>query len=196
MNKFSIAIIAGGMSRRFGSEKSFAMIHGKPFYLHCLEKAKLLSDDLMLISKNSSKYPEFNSIRKIDDLFPHIQTPLVGIYTASIYAKYEDLFIWSVDAPLLKPEIIKIISDNIKSYDACIPKIDDKIHPLLGFYKKSISEKLKALIENKLLKVTSFLDKINTLYIDNKFFECADPKLTSFSNINTPEDLNKIVEEI
>lgn len=193
MANFSIAILAGGMSRRFGSDKSFAKIFGKYFYEICIEKALNCSDDVLLVSKDSSKYPFIDRVRKIDDIVQDIQTPLVGIYTSTVFAEYDEVFVWSVDAPLLKVEVIKGIVERMESVDdACIPNIKGKIHPLIACYRKRISEKLKFFIKDGNLRVLSFLEQIKVNYIDESFFVKIDPDLRSFSNINTFDDLKKL----
>lgn len=180
------------MSRRFGTDKSFAELYGKYFYQICIEKASAISDDVLLISKDSSKYPFISGVRKLDDIISNVQTPLVGIYTATVFAKYDKVFIWSVDAPLLKSEVIKVIVEGMgEGYDACVPDIDGKIHPLIACYHKRVSERLKLFIDENNFKVMSFLDQIVVNYIDKSFFYKVDPEMISFSNINTIDDLRK-----
>lgn len=192
MTHFSIAILAGGMSRRFGTDKSFAELYGKYFYQICIEKASAISDDVLLISKDSSKYPFISGVRKLDDIISNVQTPLVGIYTATVFAKYDKVFIWSVDAPLLKSEVIKVIVEGmVEGYDACVPDIDGKIHPLIACYCKRVSERLKLFIDENNFKVMSFLGQIDVNYIDKSVFYKVDPEMISFSNINTIDDLRK-----
>jgi len=189
MQNFSVAILAGGMSRRFGDDKSLASIYGKPFYKLCFEKASQISDDVMLVAKDTSKYPDLTGLKKVEDFSQTIQTPLVGIYSSLLNAVYDEVFIWSVDAPLLKAEIIKIIVENVEGYDASVPEISGKVHPLLACYRKDTAYRLHHFIENGNLKVMTFLDMIKTKYIDETYFVSTDPQLISFSNINTKEDL-------
>ncbi|ADR18426.1 molybdenum cofactor guanylyltransferase [Calditerrivibrio nitroreducens] len=189
MQNFSIAILAGGMSRRFGRDKSLAIIYGQPFYKLCFEKASRISDDVMLVAKDISKYPDLLGLKKVEDFSQEIQTPLMGIYSSLLNALYDKVFIWSVDAPLLKAEIIKTIVEKIEGYDASVPEISGKVHPLLACYKKDTAYRLHHFIENGNLKVMTFLEMIKTNYIDKSYFVCTDPQLISFSNINTEEDL-------
>lgn len=188
MKKFSIAILAGGMSRRFGSDKSFAYIGDKTFLERIVEISEKLTDDIIIVSKSSEKFSTLKTIRLVEDILP-IQTPLVGILTALCNTKYDNLFVWSVDSPLTKPEIIKIIVDEMSNTNAAIPEIYGKIHPLIASYERSIMEKLKAFLQEGGLKVTDFLSKISVTYVKEDKFLHIDPDMSSFCNFNTQKDL-------
>ncbi|MGC8768027.1 molybdenum cofactor guanylyltransferase [Calditerrivibrio sp.] len=196
MQNFSIAILAGGMSRRFGSDKSLATIYGQPFYKLCFEKASRITNDVMLVTKDISKYPDLIGLKKVEDFSQKIQTPLMGIYSSLLNALYDKVFIWSVDAPLLKTEIIKTIVEKIEGYDASVPEISGKVHPLLACYKKDTAYRLQHFLESGNPKVMTFLEMIKTKYIDEQYFICTDPELISFSNINTKEDLLHLENKI
>ncbi|MEF3255364.1 MAG: molybdenum cofactor guanylyltransferase [Deferribacterales bacterium] len=191
MKNFTIAILAGGMSRRFGQDKAFAEIHGNTFISHIIKKAQRLTDSILVISKDKNKFADFKNINNIEDSLS-TQTPLVGILTAMQNSTYNTIFIWSVDAPLVKTEIINTIIDNAGHYDAVVPLIDEKIHPLIACYKKSLVTTLENYLLEGNLKVTEFLSKIDVKYLTKEYFLPFDDHLLSFSNFNTPQELNAI----
>ncbi|MCA1980219.1 MAG: molybdenum cofactor guanylyltransferase [Calditerrivibrio sp.] len=190
MNSFSIAILAGGMSKRFGSDKSFAMINGKTFIEILLENGKKLTDDIIIVTKNRDKFRFYDDVAIVEDLLP-IQTPLLGILTGLYHARHDRVFISSVDSPLIKAEAIKIIIESMESFDAVIPDIDGKIHPLIAAYNRSIFEKLNIFIEKGNLKVRDFLSELSIKYIKSDQFLMVDPDLASFKNFNTKDELEK-----
>ncbi|MCX8084414.1 MAG: molybdenum cofactor guanylyltransferase [Calditerrivibrio sp.] len=194
MRDFSIAILAGGQSRRFGSDKSFAKIGEKCFFQICYEKALNITDDIMIIAKDLSKYPDLKNLRKIKDSLT-IQTPLVGILTACQHAFCQTLFVWSVDSPFMDENIIKNICYSIGSHDAAIPVIYQKIHPLLACYNKRINGILENFLSKGNLKVLDFLKSIDVFYLNEEMLLPKENLRTIFANVNTKEDLNLTISQ-
>ena len=136
--KCSFALLSGGSSRRFVSDKTKALLYGKPLFLYGLECGLEVSDDVLHISKNKDKYKPFiNNVKYIEDELDVI-CPMSGLITAARHAKYEYIFILSADSPLITGNFFKYLYNNIKSYDGVMPVINSKSYPLTAVYKKSI----------------------------------------------------------
>lgn len=207
----AIAILIGGKSTRFGSDKGLYNFLGKPLITYQLETLNQVNYDTFLVA--SSKEQVQNYANKIDiknitafivddnsitsDL--QIHTPSKGLYTALKELKkleYKKMLTLACDNPLIQFNVIEFLIEQSKGYDCCIPQWDNGfIEPLLAIYP--IRKTLKKLTENLRandLRLTNIIDdswKINYLSIENSI-RPLDKKLLTFLNINTPDDIKNL----
>jgi len=194
--KISVAILAGGQSRRFDGDKTLVKLKDQPLISYITKTARLLSDDVMLISKDTAKYNFLGTgINYLEDRSEQ-QAPLVGIVTALENAKYDNVLILSADTPLYKQEIVPILKINMGQNEAVLPVIHEKIQPLSGIYSKQVLPFLIGCLRNNKLKLYDIAYEMETKFLIESFFEKVDPKLVSFLNVNTAEDFKKCEAEM
>ena len=207
----AFAILIGGKSTRFGSDKGLYEYQGKPLISYLLNTLSEGAYDIFLIAhshKQVQNYINSIDIKRIiafilDDkkLVPDLKlhAPLLGLYSAYKELSklgYKHTFTLSCDTPLIKYEVIKFIIEESRGYDCCIPRwYNGYIEPLLAIYP---TKKAYLRSEEKLLKkefqLTSLAEnkwKINFLSIEDSI-KPIDEDLTSFININTQDDLKRL----
>lgn len=190
--KCSFALLSGGSSRRFVSDKTKALLYGKPLFLYGLECGLEVSDDVLHISKNKDKYKPFiNNVKYIEDELDVI-CPMSGLITAARHAKYEYIFILSADSPLITGNFFKYLYNNIKSYDGVMPVINSKSYPLTAVYKKSILLSMEEDYNKENYKLIKSLEKHNILYLQEDEIIKAGFKKDIFININYKDDLKSL----
>lgn len=193
--KCSFALLSGGSSRRFVSDKTKALLYGKPLFLYGLECGLEVSDDVLHISKNKDKYKPFiNNVKYLEDELDVI-CPMSGLITAARHAKYEYIFILSADSPLITGNFFKYLYDNIKSYDGVMPVINSKSYPLTAVYKKSILLSMEEDYKKENFKLIKSLEKHNILYLQEDEIIKAGFKKDIFININYQDDLKSLEEK-
>jgi len=189
MNKFSCAILAGGQSRRFGRDKTVAEINNKTLTEILANKLCKISDDVMVISKNNTKFSfSINNVRFLND-FTDNQSPLVGIITALQNAKNDKVFIVSADTPFLSLELVMFLYKFTDKYESVLTEINGKKNTLCGFYHKKTLKTLLDFFNKHNYRLIDIYAHINTIFIsDVNEIKMYDSELLSFININTPED--------
>lgn len=193
--KCSFALLSGGSSRRFVSDKTKALLYGKPLFLYGLECGLEVSDDVLHISKNKGKYKPFiNNVKYLEDEL-NVICPMSGLITAARYAKYEYIFILSADSPLITGNFFKYLYNNIKSYDGVMPVINSKSYPLTAVYKKSILLSMEEDYNKENYKLIKSLEKHNILYLQEDEIIKAGFKKDIFININYQDDLKSLEEK-
>jgi molybdopterin-guanine dinucleotide biosynthesis protein A len=182
-------LLAGGESSRFGQPKAFAKYKGKSFWEHSYEVLKEETDQQLVISRTDlvDKMKETATCKVIvDDVEVKGKGPLAGIYTAMNHEKAEWYFILSCDVPLITNRLIRSLLDLKKpTFKAVIPKVNEKLHPLIGVYHCSIFSLVEKQLTKREYRLLSLLDKIDVLYVSEKEIG-VDKKI--FSNINSQED--------
>ena len=190
----SYAVLSGGQAKRFGSDKTKALYKGKPLYLYGIETGLSLSSDVMLISKDSSKYqPYLKTVQYLQDDLGEI-CPMSGLIKAGQSAKYGDIFILSADAPLIEKEFVTFLYSHFNNCDGVIPVINGKSYTLMGFYKRKVLLNMLDDYNNKNFKIIKSLEKYNIKYINEDIIFSSGFNDTMFTNINFQEDLNKLEE--
>ena len=193
--KCSFALLSGGSSRRFVSDKTKALLYGKPLFLYGLECGLEVSDDVLHISKNKDKYKPFiNNVKYLEDELDVI-CPMSGLITAARHAKYEYIFILSADSPLITGNFFKYLYNNIKSYDGVMPVINSKSYPLTAVYKKSILLSMEEDYKKENFKLIKSLERHNIIYLQEDEIIKAGFKKDIFININFQNDLKSLEEK-
>lgn len=76
---------------------------------------------------------------------------------------------------------------------ALIPLHQSRAQPLLAVYSIRCGDTLRALVAGGERRVQVFAETCRPAYIASEAYRPWDPELHSFTNINTPEDLDRIV---
>jgi len=193
MNQIACSILAGGKcSRMGGKNKAFLRIDNSNFCELTIDVLEKIFDEIIIVTNTPD---EFDHLKQkciiITDLIENIG-PLGGIYSALSYTSKESVFFFPCDMPYLNNELIskQISIFNETDCDAVVPRVGKWMEPLHSIFKKNVNSKLNSFINSKQkYYIKNFLKTINVFYLDleeNYFHNKI------FTNINTPEDLEKI----
>jgi molybdopterin-guanine dinucleotide biosynthesis protein A len=185
----NVALLAGGQSRRFGSDKALANFRGKPLIEYISEKFIREGFNVSVISKDVTKYLNVlsGSVEHVEDIFEQ-QCPLAGIITALRHFR-SPVFVISTDAPAVPSEAVKAVLNALDGYDAAVPDADGKIHPLIAAYAPSCLDIFMKQFESGNFRLRDALASLNTIYLDDSFFSSLGFDSSIFSNINRREDM-------
>ncbi len=180
-----VTILAGGKSKRFGSDKLLYPIGDKPLVDMVYERVSKLGFDVYLIvSPEKRQVFEKRGYKVIVD--SHMIGPIGGILTA---LEYDDALIVGGDMPMLNLDLLKKIIDISKlgKYTVVPRHSGDLLEPLHAVYSKNLYVKLKEYIYNGGRGIQFFLKNHRELFIP---FDVSDEGyLKSFFNVNMVGDL-------
>ncbi|MCR8850921.1 molybdenum cofactor guanylyltransferase [Rossellomorea sp. SC111] len=186
--KIAGVIVAGGQSRRFGSDKAFTLYKGKPFFQHSLQAVSSFADEVIIVT-SARLFPRFGALPNIQvvedvDEFKGCG-PLAGIYTAMSEYQAEWYAVLPVDVPLVTSSLMdRLVSKVDERYDAIVPVIGGKLQPLLALYRESVKETIHDQLVKEDYKMGSILKGLSVLYLTEE--ELAERE--AFHNINTKQD--------
>ncbi|OIU68736.1 molybdenum cofactor guanylyltransferase [Rossellomorea aquimaris] len=185
-------ILAGGKSRRFGSNKGFALLNGIPFYEWSIRAMKKAVENCVLVTSREleSEYKAIAGMPVIvDDSSFKESGPLGGVYTAMTeMAPVEWYVVLPIDVPYINSTIIQqIIEADGTGFKAIIPIIEGKKQFLIAAYHYSIKDVIYEQLRTGNYSMQSFVEKIDVLYIEEK--EMGENASVSFRNVNTVQDL-------
>ncbi|MFX1323713.1 MAG: molybdenum cofactor guanylyltransferase [Promethearchaeota archaeon] len=209
----AIAILIGGRSTRFGSDKGLFKFEGKPLITYQLEALSQINRDIFLIANSREQIQNYINNINIDKIMgfviddkkinsdEEVRTPIIGLYSAFNELEklnYEKVLALACDNPFVQPNVIKFLIEQSIGFDCCIPQWSNGyVEPLIAIYP--LRKALKKASENfKLnnLRLSDLLDQnwnINYISIENSI-KLIDRNLLTFLNVNTPQDVQNLME--
>lgn len=183
-------ILAGGKNLRMGRNKAFLEVDGERIIDRTRAIFVDLFDEVLLVTNSPLDYISLN-LRIVTDLYED-KGSLGGIFTGLFYASHPYAFVAACDMPFLNKELIHHLMDLSAGFDIVIPRVEDGWEPLHAVYsQKCLPFMQKLLIENN-LRIIDFFDKVRKREIPPEEIRQYDPRLLSFLNLNTPDDLARI----
>lgn len=188
------AILAGGKSSRMGFNKAFIEINGGTIINRTIKIFKNLFDEVFIVANDIPLY-EGLGVPVYSDIFKESGS-LGGIYTALFHSSSKSAFVAACDMPFLEEKAIeKMLSiPNVEAHDAIVPHINGKYHPLHAIYSKRCMKKIEPMIKDGNLRISSLISGIKAKRLDVDFFNGL-AITSSIENINTGEDLSKLIPE-
>jgi molybdopterin-guanine dinucleotide biosynthesis protein A len=193
--KKAVIILAGGLSRRFGQDKCMKELDGRPLVAHVLHRvAKVAEERLIVVSSRAQQ----DRLRKIFQSNTDVvidkhegSSPLIGALTGFEKVKADLALLLPCDAALVSSEIATLLLDLCVGRSAAIPRWPDgKIEPLQAAYDVKLARKAAAtaLDEGKRDMIGMITHMRHIRYVSTLVLQQYDKRLTTFFNINTPED--------
>ena len=181
----SAAILIGGKSSRYGSDKTNLMIDDTPISVDLHDRLSRLVDEVFFISDRIGKEPLRGATVFIDR--QPDKGPLGGLHTALIKCRHESCFLLPCDMPFFRTEILDLLWQTRDEAMAVVPRWAGKVEPLSALYHKNCLDALHVALETDRVKLIRFLDEIKARYIDlDQHFSPEELKMCFF-NINTPQ---------
>jgi molybdopterin-guanine dinucleotide biosynthesis protein A len=194
----SAAALAGGKSRRMGTDKAFLPLvaGGPPMLFLVLDQLSLVADDVMIVANDRERYQQFG-VRVVPDAHLEIGA-LGGIHAAVSHAANDHCLVVACDMPFLNAGILQRMASEPRDYDVLVPVIpgesrqggEGQVYQTLhAIYSKSCLPAIEARIEEGNRQVIGFFDAVRVRQIEIAEIMIWDPSLRSFFNANTPDAL-------
>jgi molybdopterin-guanine dinucleotide biosynthesis protein A len=180
-------ILSGGQSLRMGENKAFIAIDGIPIIKRIHNVFKKLFQEILIITNEKELFSLFDA-RIYSDLIPN-RGALAGLYTGLFFSSFSHSFCVACDMPFLKESVIEFLIHNMNDFDVIVPKTTDGLQPLHAIYSKNCLPAIKKVIDQGGKKIIDFYPLLNIKMVEGQEFYHLDPKMESFININTPEEL-------
>ena len=157
-------ILAGGKSSRMGTNKALLPIEGKAVIEVIKETLTPFFSDLLLVTNDFPTF-EFLEIPMVKDVYVG-KGPLSGIHTGLENSKSDlNLFV-ACDMPFVSGELANHLVNLCRHYDAVIPNINGKLHPLFSVFRKSTLAKVEQCLQEDRLRMKDLLEELQVLYVN------------------------------
>ncbi|MCB0209245.1 MAG: molybdenum cofactor guanylyltransferase [Anaerolineae bacterium] len=187
----SIAVLAGGQSKRMGQDKAFLEVGGKPVIERVLECVQPLTDDVFISTNTSDRYQQYG-LRMVNDIYPD-KAALGGLFTAIHEARHPHVLVVACDMPFLNADLLQYLINLADSADVVAPVINPpQPETMHAVYSKACLAPIEARLLKNRLKIIGFFDEVTVRYIERPAIEKFDPHLYAFVNMNTPEEWEQV----
>lgn len=183
-----VAILAGGRSRRMGTDKSFVLLKGKPLLQHVIERVAELKLPVILIANETEKFSGFG-LPVVSDIIANAGS-LGGVYTAVQHGDAERTVCVACDMPFLNPTLLRHLLDQSTGADAVVPMVAGTAHALHAVYSRTCLSVLRAQIMHGDLAIHRVFSQVDTRFVGEDVLRVCDPDLRSLVNVNTPQELD------
>jgi len=184
----SAVILAGGDSKRMGTNKAFLTLDNACLIDRIVDKLAEMFREVLIVTDRGRDFQHLNAVIVSDIIKQGEKNALRGIHAGLANASSPASFFVACDMPFLSLPLIRFMSNYALQYDAVIPRVEGHFQPLFAFYHRRVLGRVTRSLEQQHFKITDFYAGLNMKEIDEETVHRYDPGMRSFFNINTRED--------
>ena len=183
INKAAIEVfvLAGGKSKRMGTDKGLLKFKGNPMISHIIEILDKLNLKTSIVSSNEEYLKFGKPVYK--DVIPN-KGPLGGLYTALEYSQAPMVLLLACDMPSINRKGIQSLMTVAEPGKIAIATDRTQISPLFACYPRSLKDKVANALLADELKMQDFISKQSHFVLD----------LNSLGNTEILQNLNTLEE--
>jgi molybdopterin-guanine dinucleotide biosynthesis protein A len=185
-------VMAGGASRRFGSDKALAIINGETMLARNIALVSEVTESAKVVSA-AGRYAEFK-FEVVEDRWPD-EGPLGGIVTAlrhttATASNVEWNLVISCDMPFLTSEWLAYLCERSLHSEArvVVPRSEYGLEPLCAGWRTTALETLQGCFYGGTRKVTDAMKLLPMEVLDVQDWKRFDSAGRLFWNMNTAKD--------
>ncbi len=186
-------IIAGGASRRLGTNKALEHIGGKALIERVIDSLVPLTSEVLVVvarRKQAAALHLPSRLRVVTDRYPG-RGSLGGIFTGLEASAEPCSLVVACDMPFLNRDLLRHLIGQSANVDAVVPRLKGQPEPLHALYSKLCLVPMQRRLEAGDLKIASLFETMRVRYVDERTIDRIDPRHLSFFNVNTRADLEK-----
>lgn len=186
---------AGGKSTRMGgAPKALVELGGRRLIERVVGVVREVVDDVLIVTNSPDLY-RFLGVPMVPDVFVD-HGSLGGIYSGLAAAPGDAVFTVACDMPFLRAAVARLVVERAGEADVVIPRAAGQLQTMHAVYGKDCLPHMEARLRAGRLKITGFFDDVRVLEVpEAEVARHADPALV-FTNLNTPEELERAREMI
>lgn len=184
-------ILAGGESRRFGSDKVWAKIGGRTFLEHVAEALRTAGfEPAVSVAEPKRLPPLAHPYIMIEDPDP-FGGPLQALLGAFKSLKEKRLLVVACDMPRLVPKVLEALwKESVGADITMLPSKGPKSATLPAVYSRNVVPHIEALLAEGRRDLKGLLEKGLTVQtLSSKRWHLFDGKEETLININTQKTL-------
>ena len=190
MEQIAAFILAGGASRRMGTDKAQLHIEQQTFTERIAETLLKITDSVTIVGRDSDD----SSLPSVADVYPKWGA-LGGLHAALAACSREWAIVVACDLPFVTAELFAYLATLRMDHDAVVPiQQDGRPQPLAALYRvEPCLRQATALIEAGLRRPLDLLDSVKTRWVAFDELRNFARAQSFFVNINTPDDYDDAI---
>lgn len=188
MNQVTGLILAGGLARRMGGgDKGLRQFRGKPMIAHAIERLAPQVDALLInANQNGEAYAAFG-YPVLPDLIDGHAGPLAGLHAGLSTCTTPLLATAPCDSPFFPLDLVARLHARLdaEAAELAVARAGDWNQPVFALCRRELLSSLGAFLAKGGRKVDAWFATL-------RLTEVTFPDEEAFTNINTPEELEKL----
>jgi molybdenum cofactor guanylyltransferase len=187
----SAVLLAGGESRRMGTDKATLVSQGKPLWRIQLDLLRALQPVEIFVSAQTEPVWKPPDIRFIADN-PPSRGPLSGLAAALAQMSSDRLLALAIDMPFMTEAHLRLLCERTSPDCGVVPMIGDRAEPLCAIYPSECHGPAAAALAGNdfsLQTLTKNLVRAGRLVV----FPVGEQDLGLYRNLNEPADMDRLI---
>ena len=186
------AILAGGRGRRIGGDKPSLELGDRTLIRRAVHALSAVGIDVALVLRPGQLVPlTAHTVAVVRDEIENAG-PLGGLQALLRWLPVEWALVAACDQPFLAPRLLQgLVSERKDGFEAICARPSDRLEPLPGLYHRSVLPAIDRALERGARSLIDLLVSLRVREVPRHVVERWDPSLSSFLNINTPNDLER-----
>jgi molybdenum cofactor guanylyltransferase len=186
-------ILAGGRSRRMGSDKAVVDFCGTRMIDRVTQTLSAVAHPVVVVARAGGDVDGV-SARILEDERPY-EGPLPALVAGLRATGTERNIVVACDMPFLNDALLLRLGELLDaSVDAVVPIADARPQPLHASYGDCAIEPLLSAIASGERSLKGALERLRVRWVPEIEWKGLDPNGRSFLNVNTPEELRAATE--
>ena len=196
-------ILAGGDSKRIGTDKGLLDLNGRPLIGYVIESLRPIVDEIIVVVGSEERIPNYrNAVEDDVQIFPDMYedgSPLIGLITGLTHAQGTYAVVAACDMPFINSDLLDLLF--LLSFDlngTLLIKPNGWVEPLPAVYKVDIgrerADQMRMRGDLRLRKVLETLPDVARIQVER--LKVIDPKLRSFFDLDTKDRYNEALRII
>ncbi|MEX0869444.1 MAG: molybdenum cofactor guanylyltransferase [Nitriliruptoraceae bacterium] len=187
------AVLAGGKSRRMGTDKRWVPVAGVPMVVRAIDALRPVADEVFVVGEaghRGTPVPVFADLRRDHG-------PVAGIETALVTARHEFVIVVAVDHPWLSSAVLALLVDRLVAEPDRLSVIlgtTSGPQPLIGAWRASARPALGHLLDSGERRAMSLIDHLPVDILAVADWVALDPEGKTATDLDTPEELHRASE--
>lgn len=191
-------INAGGASRRMGTHKALLpMPDGTILLAHVVAAAAAVADGPIIVVANHAPVADAAAslprVTVVADAWPG-KGPLAGI-AVGLGLLPGWMLALACDLPLLRVELLRLLAGLCApEWDVVVPVVDGRAQSMCAAYHRRCLPFVQEMLRQERLRIRDLYTQVRVRTVGEDELRQADPTLQSFTNVNTPEEWQAILD--
>lgn len=198
------AIIAGGTSRRLGTDKRLVRVEGQTLLARSVTTLRAVVDDLHVVIASDADRDVVRtalgpanmpgpSVAIESDLRPG-EGPAAGLETALAVARHEIVLVVATDHPWLSPAVLGLLLERAVNSSAMAVALEGSRgpEPLLAVYRRDALVQVRACLDAGTRRLQDVLSTLHPTTVSSEEWRALDPQGLILEDVDSPADLRRL----
>ena len=193
-DQVTAAVLAGGESTRFGTDKALFLWRGKPLVVYAVKGLRPEVAEVLVVAKSAAPFEGISGLGARIVLDGRADSnPFWGLLAALGTVRTPWLFLCPCDAPLVRPGLLRALFDAREGARAVVPVWGGAEQPLAALYHRDALETaMKIASEDPNPSPRKLAKSLGARLLDEDEVRRCDPDGLSFRDADRAQDLEAL----